>query len=115
MSMQSYGYSELILDLKKAKKAAPLEYRIMKDTLEESEYNAMEIASMDVSDECKKAIDDFVTKILYELEVEIYPIYVSSEAEGTDFAGDVLWCVMPEYLPAVSSAINGRESWSEFG
>ncbi len=116
MSMQSWGYSELLLDLNKAKKAAPLEWIIMRDLIEEEELSPHEIASMEVSPKLKKAIEEFIDKILYELEVEIYPQYISSEAEGLDeYAGTLVWCVVPEYQPQVNNATSEHITWSEFG
>jgi len=115
MSSQSYGCYELLLDINKAKKAAPLEWIKMQDLIEEEEPDLFGIESEDCSNELNKAINNFIDQILYELEVEIYPRYISSEAEGTDLQGSIIWCVMPEYQSQINNATSGSASWSEFG
>ena len=114
--MQSYGMSELVLDMSKAKKAASLEYITMREIIDDEDVYMYQIESgEDLSDKLKNAIDSFIDKIMYELEVEAYPRYISSEAEGTDRNGEIIWCITPEYQPAINAATSGRESWSEFG
>ncbi len=115
MSMKSWGYSELLLDLKKAKDAAPREWITLQELIEEEEPVSNELETGEVSDELKKALEEFIDKILYELEVEIYPRYISTEAEGIDNPGETIWCVAPEYRPEVNNAMYERINWSEFG
>jgi len=115
MSMQSWGYSEILLDMTKAKKVAQKEYNIMELLIKEEDPETQDIESGDdLSKELSNAIGDFMNKVLLELEIDIYPKYISSEAEGTDYAGEIIWCIEPEYQPQIHYAMYGIESWSEF-
>ena len=117
MSMQAWGYSELLLDLTKAREVAPEELKIVEDMIEEAEdnYEGINVLHGDISEEFSKAIKDFTLKIENELKVCIELQYVSSEAEGTDYAGSLIWIVEPEYTKEVNDAFFERMSWSEFG
>jgi len=116
MGMQTYGYSELQLDMDKAKKAAPLEYITMTEAIKEEDLSPSEVWSGDHSDKVKKAIKNFTDKILYELEVEIFLVYISNEAEGIDedYIGQIIWCIFPEYQPQILNAMKEHISWSEY-
>ena len=116
MSMQSWGRTEILLDMNKAKEVAQSEYNIMERLIDEEDVPTNQLETEeDISDELKSAIKDFQDKIFFELEVEIYLRYIDSEAEGTDLAGETVWCIEPEYQSQVSNAMLDVISWSEFG
>ena len=117
MGMASWGFSGIALDMTKAKKAAPLEWIILQDTIagiKDGFDYGFALATTDLPKNIEELQDNFADKILYEMEVSIYPQYISSEAEGTDLAGEVIWMVEPEYLPEVNNAIGEHISWSEY-
>ena len=115
MSMQSYGFSEILLDMEKAKKVAKEEYEEMMMIIAEENPSPYDIHIQEYSSELKHVIDNFINKIYLELAVDIYPYYVSSEADGTDLAGEIIWCIEPEYKENIKNAMSEIESWSEFG
>ena len=116
MSMQSWGSSEILLDMTKAKLIAQKEYNIMERLIEEEEPVPYQLQNEeDLSDELLNVMNSFRSKVLFELEVEIYPRYISSEAEGTDLAGETIWCIEPEYQSQVYNAMSDIITWSEFG
>ena len=116
MSMQSWGSWEILLDMDKAKSVAQSEYNIMERLIEEEDPFGYQLENQeDISDELISAIEMFRLKILSELEIEIYLRYISSEAEGTDLAGESIWCIEPEYQSQVYNAMADTISWSEFG
>lgn len=117
MGMASWGFSGLALDMTKAKEAAPIEWQNLERAIEEAE-DEMDYGVDLVTGELPKNIEafqnDFVKKILKKMKVDIYPEYISSEAEGTDLAGEVIWMVEPGYQPEVKNAIGEHVSWSEY-
>jgi hypothetical protein len=115
--MRSYGCNELLLDMDKAKKAAPTEYAKMMQEIDISEEaEGVSISSIDIGDKLEELMDKFIDKILFELEVGIYPINIPSEAEGADgYAGKLVWCILPEFFPEVLNAMERHISWVEFG
>lgn len=116
MSMQSWGYSELLLNMEKAKAFAGDEYKIMEFIIDEEEIEPQDIEEGNYSKTASSAISKFIHKILHELEVEIYPRYISSEAEGADgLEGSIIWCVEPEYQDKIVNAMEKEICWSEFG
>ena len=118
--MQSYGYMELPLNMEKAKEVASKEYENMMLTLEEEELLDVEVYQcIEHGEECTKkvtdSVDAFIEKVNSELGISIYVQYVGSEAEGTDRAGELMWCVCPELPDRVAKNTLPWETWSEFG
>ena len=116
MSMQSWGYHEILLDMTKAKEVAGSQYKKMNDLIEEEEPDLFAIEGMEVSNKLQKRIEKFIDKINNKLKVEIYPRYISSEAEGADGdEGSIIWCIAPEYKKHIVNAMSEHKTWSEFG
>ena len=116
MSMQSWGSWEILLDMDKAKSVAQSEYNIMERLIEEEEPFGYQLQDREeISDKLISAIESFKNKVESELEIEIYLRYIDSDAEGTNLAGESIWCIEPEYQSQVYNAMADTISWSEFG
>ena len=117
MGMANWGFSGLTLDMTKAKEAAPLEWENLKRAIEEAEDDinyGYALATQDLPKNIIKLQEEFMNKILMTMEVEIYPQYISSEAEGTCLAGEVVWMIEVQYSPEVNNAIDDEITWSEY-
>ena len=114
MSMQSYGSWGLTLDMNKARKAASDEFKAFEIEMEKDDNLEMNISSWEIEPDLEKTMEAFANKILMTMEVGIYPPYISSEAEGTCFAGEVVWMIEVQYSPEVNNAIDDEITWSEY-
>ena len=86
--MQSYGNSELPLNMEKAKEVAGKEYENMMLAFEEEDLLDSEIHEcIEYGDGCDnkitKVVDAFIEKVNFELGISVHTVYIGSEAEGT--------------------------------
>ena len=118
MSMRSYAFNEITLDMKKAKVVAQQEYTNMMNIMQEEEPDIRDLGPGEVSRELSEAIDAFQYKVFIMLFVDIYPVYIPSDAEGLDseyLCGILIWCIEPVYAPEIYNAKGPILSWTEIG
>ena len=125
MSMQSYGNYELLLDLKEINKIAVFKelYNKIEELYTQTDATWQEIIFMVFDDEyddiiykkLQEVIKEYKEKAFLELEINIYLTYIDSEAEGTDKAGEIIWCIEPELKSKINQFSDTWISWSIFG
>ena len=116
MSMQSYGSCQLLANM--AKITEMYNFKELYDKINKL-IEDEDILYLDDEDECSeeliKASKDFIFQVEIKLGIEIYPKYISSEAEGTDYAGELIWCIEPVLVDKVKEFADTWTTWSEFG
>jgi len=66
-------------------------------------------------EEIKIEMKNYIKQAQRKLGIDIYPTYIDSEAEGTDHAGEIVWCIEPELVPVVKEFSDKWTTWSTFG
>jgi len=117
MSMNNYAMFELKVNLKLLLNEPYLNQlfiQLSKLELEE-DLSGTEIETQDGSKEYNDLQQSFIDRVYDEFKIQIFPIYISNDAEDTDYAGSVIWCmpiVLDEHTKKYASIF---ESWVEFG
>ncbi len=115
--MQSYGSCELLADMGKItkdKKIADL-YKKICDFIDDDFEGPQGVGSDESPEELKEMIGLFTELVLRKYGVNIYHVYIPSDAEGTDYAGELKWCLYAELVPKVGEVADQWTTWSEFG
>ena len=117
MSSHNYAMFELKIDLKKILTHSDISkaYDKMMLLAMEEDLDSFQIESGDGSIDFINAQTDFIDQVNRFYSIIIYPRYISSEAEDTDKAGEVIWCTYPALDRHVQDVANKWESWVEFG
>ena len=126
MSVQSYGNCELRANINKINENynfKELWYNIQ-NLIKESEATEQEIVNnmeenfegkeLEIFKDIQEAIKDYITQAGIKLKIDIYPTYIDSEAEGTDNAGEIIWCIEPELVESVKEISKQWTTWSTF-
>ena len=127
MGMQAYGNCELQANINKINENynfKELWYNIQ-NLIKESEATEQEIVNnmeenfegkeLEIFKDIQEAIKDYITQAWIKLKIDIYPTCVDSEAEGTDNAGEIIWCIEPELVKTVKEFSRQWTTWSTYG
>jgi hypothetical protein len=122
MGMQSYGSFELKADIPKINEITTLtdvwdKIQNLMDETKASYYDIVVRKDNDPIDkkhtELNKVIKEYIKKIHYAIDIDIYPTYIPQEAEGTEYAGKIIWCISPILVRKVRDYSTEWEVWSE--
>ncbi len=125
MSMQSYGNCELRADIIKINSTYNFQklWDEMAELIEETDATLYEITNdcyaMEEEDDAYKAlrkiIKSYIDQAWLKLKIDIYLNYIDFEADGTDFQGEMIWCIEPELIKPVKEFSLKWITWSTFG
>ena len=120
--MQSYGSCELTADMTKITiESKTVEIFAQLNLLLSEEVDDYFITPSEYvqgdydNNELKEATKNLINEVWKTLKIDIYPTYIDGEAEGTDNAGELIWCIEPELIPTVKKYSNQWVTWSTFG
>ena len=113
MSMQSYGNFGLKADIDKINENYDLKqhYDNLIEAMEEEDCNGVELTNGECSQKVGELAERYMQLVMIKLEIEIYPIYIDSEAEGTDLGGLLVWMIDFEIREPARQFSTGFETW----
>ena len=118
MSMRSYANFGLAANLHAINEAEPeLKelYQKMMDGINEAECTSSEIVNQECPHDVQEKIYNYQEKVQEKFDLTIFPVYISSEAEGTSHAGETVWMIDFMLSENEIKYSLGFETWTEVG